>query len=175
MPTGGDRTPEPASPDLVNSFSDACEAVYRRMHRNRARASALRADGASLSDAEFAVITPLTEAPGLTVGRLAAEVGVSSPTLSRSLSRLEDGGLVVRERVGPSGHRVEVRVTDAGLRAWAQARDRTMARQRHALEMLPPGRRDAVVVALRELAAAIDAADDAGSDGTGPGTPVRPA
>jgi MarR family transcriptional regulator, transcriptional regulator for hemolysin len=51
---------------------------------------------------------------GLTIGELAAQLGVEPPTATRSLSRLDGGGWFRREPVPGDRRQVRIVLTDAG-------------------------------------------------------------
>src|SRR5215208_4105836 len=94
----------------------------------RARARLSEDPAARLSLAQYLLVSPLLDAPTRSVGELAAEAGVASPTATRMLDALQREGHVVRE---PSAHDrrcVALRLTPAGRRVAAAERDRYRAK-----------------------------------------------
>jgi DNA-binding MarR family transcriptional regulator len=55
------------------------------------------------------------EPQGITVSEIAARLGVEQPTVTRSLSRLEQGGWFVRESVPGDRRATRIQLTDKGL------------------------------------------------------------
>lgn len=103
-------------------FSAAWEEFAAAIRRARSRASE-RSDG-ELTPAQFRLLAALEDAPSLSVGELAQEAGVSSPTATRMLDGLEQDGIVSREREQDDRRRIAVRPTARGKRALAAARKR---------------------------------------------------
>ncbi len=69
---------------------------------------------------------------GMTISELAARLGVESPTATRSLARMEGGGLFRREPVPGDRRQVRIVVTDRGRdllpsieRVWAELAEET--------------------------------------------------
>jgi MarR family transcriptional regulator, transcriptional regulator for hemolysin len=55
------------------------------------------------------------EPQGMTVSEIAARLGVEQPTVTRSLSRLDQGGWFVRESVPGDRRATRIRLTDKGM------------------------------------------------------------
>jgi DNA-binding MarR family transcriptional regulator len=55
------------------------------------------------------------EPQGITVSEIAARLGVEQPTVTRSLSRLDQGGWFVRESVPGDRRATRIQLTDKGL------------------------------------------------------------
>jgi MarR family transcriptional regulator, transcriptional regulator for hemolysin len=55
------------------------------------------------------------EPQGITVSEIAARLGVEQPTVTRSLSRLDQGGWFVREPVPGDRRATRIQLTDKGL------------------------------------------------------------
>ncbi|CAM3590092.1 MarR family winged helix-turn-helix transcriptional regulator [Kibdelosporangium persicum] len=144
-----------ASDHEVDEFARACNRVYSLMRRNRSSLAATAGAG-QLSESQLTLLTPLAEHGPLPVGRLARLARVSQPTVTRALKQLESNGVVRRERAEPADRTVLVSLTADGSAAMRAATDRVRALQRAALEALPPERRRPVIMALTELATAID-------------------
>lgn len=79
------------------------EALFLTMRRVRREAT----QGAGLGYADLMILGSLHKLPGRGVSDLAAEAGVSGPTMSGQVKRLEESGHIVREP-GPQGDRRRV-------------------------------------------------------------------
>jgi DNA-binding MarR family transcriptional regulator len=89
--------------------------------------------------------------PGAGVRALAEREGVSAPRITAAIDRLEAMGLVRRARSAGDRRRVELEVTEAGLRVLRSARTRRTAWLAARLARLPPDDLDAVRAALPAL------------------------
>jgi DNA-binding MarR family transcriptional regulator len=69
-----------------------------------------------LSASRAGILDHLDELDGMEVHRLARHLGVTSPTMSINLDRLEKAGYVHRTRSSTDARRVEIRLTKAGVR-----------------------------------------------------------
>lgn len=93
---------------------------YIRMNRDLyARLGGLLAEGAGLSDADYAVLVALSEAPSdvLRPRDLGAQIGWERSRLSHHLTRMERRGMVVREECEEDARGSMVRLTRAGRKA----------------------------------------------------------
>ncbi|HKC19011.1 MAG TPA: MarR family winged helix-turn-helix transcriptional regulator [Candidatus Dormibacteraeota bacterium] len=84
-------------------------------------------------------------------GALAAELGISAPTLTRHLQRLENHHLLSRSVDSEDRRRVVVELTDAGRRSLADHRIFGGSPLAHAAAGLSPSERRALVEALGHL------------------------
>ncbi len=74
-------------------------------------------DDLGLSPARWRLIVALmfqSDEAGATIGELASHLGVKEPTVTATVDRLEDEGLVRREREPADRRRVRVRLTSEG-------------------------------------------------------------
>ena len=93
--------------------------------RLRRRLAAERAPENDLSLGAMAVLGLLHLTDGQTVGELARAERVQPPSMTRTVSCLEEEGLVVRRRNEADGRQVVVELTDAGrARVLADRRER---------------------------------------------------
>jgi DNA-binding MarR family transcriptional regulator len=79
------------------------EALFLTMRRVRREAT----QGAGLGYADLMILGSLRKSPGRGVSDLAAEAGVSGPTMSGQIKRLEESGHILRQP-GPDGDRRRV-------------------------------------------------------------------
>src|SRR5919109_3177755 len=80
----------------------------------RARTRLSEAPEARLSLAQYVLVAPLLDAPTRSVGELAANAGVASPTATRMLDGLERDGYVRRVPAEHDRRCVELRLTPSG-------------------------------------------------------------
>lgn len=95
-------------------------ALARAAMAHRNRAAALLADVGLHPGQEFLLSTLDAHGP-LSVGELAARLGVEQPTVTRTLGRIDDRGWVVRTPDPDDGRRVLLSLTDAGRDVLARA------------------------------------------------------
>jgi DNA-binding MarR family transcriptional regulator len=135
-------------------FDGAWEEFAAAIRRARSRA-ADRPD-ATLTPAQFRLLAALEDAPSLGVGELAREAGVSSPTATKMLDGLEQGGIVKREPVPDDRRRTAVRPTVKGRRALVVARKRADAAREQIYAQLSPEERAQAERLLSRLAEAVE-------------------
>jgi DNA-binding MarR family transcriptional regulator len=102
------------------------------------------------------VLATLGDGPR-TISRLAELEGVAQPTMTRMVGRLEDEGLVARERGADDGRLVLVSLTDAGAAELAALRRRYGAVLQERLASLS----DAELARLRDASDALQVLVDA--------------
>lgn len=135
----------------------AAEALYVAMRRARN----VPDDAAEpLSVAQMTLIEPLLDDRELPVGQLAVRADVSVPTATRMLKQLEARGLVERNRSREDDRKVEVRLSQDGLKAARVRRNRLRRRQIARLAQLSPRERVEMARQLRKLAAIVSAPGD---------------
>lgn len=167
-----DAPPPPWLDDAEQEAWRALVAVVLRLPAALDRQ--LRQDH-GLTHVEYWVLALLSESPGrqLPLTDLAAEANASLSRLSHVISRLEEHGLVARDRSSTDG-RVRIAVlTDAGLHAVVAAAPSHVAEVRRLVfDPLDPDHLPVLTAAMRGMARAIDvdratAARHEGTPGTG--------
>lgn len=83
----------PSTPDIAPRARQLLEAIYLTMRRLRRESFSK----AGLGQPDLMILGSLRKMPGRGVSDLAAEGGVSGPTMSAQIKRLEAAGLIVRE------------------------------------------------------------------------------
>lgn len=83
--------------------------------------------------AQWTVLVTLWETDGLTQKQLSERVAVETPTLSRTIDRMERDGLVSRERSAADRRQVHVRLTEYGAGLWRDLVPEAGANQERAL------------------------------------------
>ncbi|PLR23412.1 MarR family transcriptional regulator [Caulobacter zeae] len=71
-------------------------------------------DAMGITYPQYLVLNVLGEADGATVGAIAQRLFLESSTVTPPIKRLEQAGLVVRQRSAADERQVQVRLTDAG-------------------------------------------------------------
>lgn len=92
-----------------------------------------------LSNADYALLVPLSEAPGnwIRARELRNEVGWDRSRLAHHLRRMEQRGLVVREECPTDARGTIIRITDEGRRTIeAAAPDHVAAVRRYFIDLL---------------------------------------
>ena len=118
----------------------------------RARARLSEDPSARLTLAQYLLVVPLLDAPGRSVGELAAHAGVASPTATRMLDGLEREGHVRRVPAEHDRRSVELRLTPSGRRVAAAERARYQAKGAELFAALEPDEREQAARLLGRLA-----------------------
>ena len=128
-----------------HEYSDPQAAAWASYQRMRVRLAGRinrelsRATG--LSEADFEILVALTEAPDESVRALALRCGLEweKSRLSHQLRRMEERGLVMRMDCAEDNRGSVVRITDAGRKIAADARQHyEQAVRRYVLDVLTP-------------------------------------
>ena len=105
------------------------------------------------SAGQISILSAIQDRPGIGVAELAAREGVSSPSISTHVDRLEAAGYVSRVRESDGDRRrVGLAATPAGARLLRAVRTRRTAWLAARLEALDPGDRARIADALDALA-----------------------
>lgn len=159
LPSSGSSPLAPAAEQAARNgapaaeFAAAWDDLARVVRRARGREGRTRPGGLTIS--QFHLLDALQDAGALTVSELADAAGVTSPTTTRMLDTLERHDIVARRAAAHDGRAVEVRLTAAGHRAVATARDRLRLAQGAVYDELSPSERRQAAPLLRHLAEAI--------------------
>lgn len=92
--------------------------AYAQKLSHRALGGRLQKHGVTV--AQWAVLVVLWERDGLSQKDLSERVAVETPTLSRTLDRMERDGLVLRDRNEKDRRRIHVRLTEHGASLWRE-------------------------------------------------------
>jgi len=150
MPKSAALTRETDSERFAVAWEEFAAAI------RRARSRAAERSGGDLTPSQFRLLAALEDAPSLSVGELAQEAGVSSPSATRMLDGLEQEGIVSREREQGDRRRIAVRPTAKGKRALAAARKRFDEAREQIYAQLTPDERAQAERLLPRLAQAIE-------------------
>lgn len=125
----------PTIADAARLVMDFYPRIYFACHSRHVRDPQTRR---LLSRTQASVLDHLDEVDPTTLNELARHMGVTAPTMSISIDRLEKKGYVIRLRDAADRRRVHVRLTSAGVRV------------RSASSVLDPPRVEAMVARLTD-------------------------
>ena len=125
-------------------------ACHRRHIRDEATQTVLSAHQASVLD-------HLDDVEGTSLLELARHMGVTASTMSLTVDRLERGAYVRRDRSKQDGRRVDLRLTEAGVRIKRQQKVLEPALVAAMLRRLDPEKRKQALAGLELLAEAAGA------------------
>lgn len=128
---------------IANGLRPALLHLNRRLRRELAPLG--------ITGGQAALLWAIRSHPGIGVRGLADLEGVSTPAMSAYVDRLEAAGLVARRRSELDRRRVELAVTESGLRVLRSARSRRTAWLADRLRRLEPEERDRIEAALPAL------------------------
>ena len=120
-----------------------------------------------LSRHQASILDHLDEVEPTTVMDLAGHLGVTSPTMSLSIDRLERKGYVVRLKDAKDRRRVHVRLTTAGVRVREASSVLDPSRVETLVSRLSEAERTRAIEGLALLARAGEEMSRAGMDATG--------
>jgi DNA-binding MarR family transcriptional regulator len=104
-----------------------------------------------ITGGQASLLWAIRSKPGVGVRELAEGEGVSPPAMTAYVHRLEAAGLVARRRSESDRRRVELALTEAGVRVLRSARSRRTAWLAARLKRLEPSELAAVEAALPAL------------------------
>jgi DNA-binding MarR family transcriptional regulator len=109
-----------------------------------------------ITGGQASLLWAIRSKPGVGVRELAEGEGVSPPAMTAYVHRLEAAGLVARRRSESDRRRVELALTEAGVRVLRSARSRRTAWLAARLKRLEPAELAAVEAALPALRALVE-------------------
>ena len=109
-----------------------------------------------ITGGQASLLWAIRSKPGVGVRELAEGEGVSPPAMTAYVHRLEAAGLVARRRSESDRRRVELALTEAGVRVLRSARSRRTAWLAARLKRLEPAELAAVEAALPALQALVE-------------------
>lgn len=128
---------------VANGLRPALLHLNRRLRRELAPLG--------ITGGQAALLWAIRTNPGIGVRGLAGLEGVSAPAMSAYVDRLEAAGFVARRRSELDRRRVDLQVTESGLRILRSARSRRTAWLADRLRRLEPGELERVEAALPAL------------------------
>ena len=131
------------SVELANRLRPVLLLLNRHLRRE--------AHAEGITGGQAALLALIRNHPHLGTRELAAREGISAPSMTRYLDRLERAGLIVRTRSPVDARRVRPALTPKGVRVLRSVRRRRTAWLAERLEGLPPAERRAVEAAIAPL------------------------
>ena len=128
---------------VANGLRPALLHLNRRLRRELAPLG--------ITGGQAALLWAIRTHPSIGVRGLAALEGVSMPAVSAHVDRLEAAGLVARHRSELDRRRVELELTESGLRVLRSARSRRTAWLADRLKRLEPDELEHIEAALPAL------------------------
>jgi DNA-binding MarR family transcriptional regulator len=104
-----------------------------------------------ITGGQAALLAQIRTYPELGVRQLAAREGVSAPSMTRYLDRMERAGLIIRTRSHEDARRIRLELTPKGVRALRSIRRRRTAWLAERLQGLAPAELAAVDGAIEPL------------------------
>jgi DNA-binding MarR family transcriptional regulator len=104
-----------------------------------------------ITGGQAALLAQIRNHPQLGARDLAAREGISAPSMTRYLDRLERAGLIVRTRSAQDARRIRLALTPKGVRVLRSVRRRRTAWLAERLDGLAPAEQRAVADAIEPL------------------------
>jgi DNA-binding MarR family transcriptional regulator len=131
------------SVELANRLRPVLLMLNRHLRRE--------AHAEGITGGQAALLAQIRNYPQLGVRELAAREGISAPSMTRYLDRLEKADLIVRSRSPEDGRRIRLALTPKGVRVLRSVRRRRTAWLAERLEGLGPAEQRAVAEAIEPL------------------------
>jgi DNA-binding MarR family transcriptional regulator len=139
------------SVELANRLRPVLLMLNRHLRRE--------AHAEGITGGQAALLAQIRNYPKLGVRELAAREGISAPSMTRYLDRLEKAGLIVRSRAAEDGRRIRLALTPKGTRVLRSVRRRRTAWLAERLVGLDAAEQRAVAAALAPLEQMLDEVD----------------
>lgn len=138
--------------NILRDFRIIFRSIQMHSHRVQGRCG--------VSAVQLWAMWELSITPGLKVSELSRVLSIHQSTASNMLDKLENGGLVTRERKGRDQRVVRLRLTDEGLRLLADAPRPLQGALSDALRHLPDDVLSALYESIGRLVAVLPYKDD---------------
>jgi DNA-binding MarR family transcriptional regulator len=113
--------------------------------------------GTSITGGQAEILALISRSPGMGINELAGLEGISAPSMSNAVDKLEMAGLVTRARgVAGDRRRVDIAVTAEGARVLRAARSSRTAWLADQLRRLTPEQLAALEAAIEPLSALVE-------------------
>jgi DNA-binding MarR family transcriptional regulator len=139
------------SVELANRVRPVLLMLNRHLRRE--------AHAEGITGGQAALLAQIRNHPQLGVRELAAREGISAPSMTRYLDRLEKADLIVRTRSTEDARRVRLALTPKGVRVLQSVRRRRTAWLAERLQGLAPSEQQAVADAIEPLARLLEEDD----------------
>jgi DNA-binding MarR family transcriptional regulator len=131
------------SVELANRLRPVLLLLNRHLRRE--------AHAEGITGGQAALLAQIRNHPQLGVRDLAAREGISAPSMTRYLDRLEKAGLIVRTRSPQDARRIRLALTPKGVRVLRSVRRRRTAWLAERLDRFAPVEQRAVADAIGPL------------------------
>ena len=135
----------------VTVSPDVVAAELRPVVLRLARGLRKETEQVGITARQATLLWLIKRSPGLSLAELAAEEDISPPALSGHVDRLENAGLVARERSETDRRRVGLRLTDEGEQLLRRVRARRTTWLAARTRSLEPEELEAIEAALPAL------------------------
>jgi DNA-binding MarR family transcriptional regulator len=132
------------SVELANRLRPVLLMLNRHLRRE--------AHAEGITGGQAALLAQIRNHPELGVRELAAREGISAPSMTRYLDRLEKAGLIIRTRSPEDARRIRLALTPKGFRVLRSVRRRRTAWLAERLDGLAADEQRAVAAAIEPLA-----------------------
>jgi DNA-binding MarR family transcriptional regulator len=139
------------SVELANRLRPVLLMLNRHLRRE--------AHAAGVTGGQASLLGQIRHNPELGVRELAALEGISAPSMTRYLDRMERAGLIVRTRSAEDGRRIRLALTPKGVRVLRSVRRRRTAWLAERLDGLSPSEQRAVSEAIEPLTQLLEETD----------------
>jgi len=139
------------SVELANRLRPVLLLLNRHLRRE--------AHAEGITGGQAALLAQIRHNPELGVRDHAAREGISAPSMTRYLDRMEKAGLIVRNRSHEDARRIRLALTPKGVRVLRSVRRRRTAWLAEQLDGLAPAERRAVAVAIEPLGRLLEEGD----------------
>jgi MarR family transcriptional regulator, organic hydroperoxide resistance regulator len=142
-------TPEPRSPERIHAVLQQFRVLLRSIKRHYQSVE----QRTMLGGSQVWALSEIDANPDISVGELAGRLAIHLSTASNLVGRMEELGVVTRERVRHDQRVVRLRITEAGRAALRLAPGPPVGLLQQALLDLPPARLTALRRELEALLA----------------------
>lgn len=156
------RPPRPARPDITPAGRLEEAKLHHVLGYQIAQAAIVSnslfrrhvGEPFELRPVEYTLLTLIVENPGGSLARLARALAVTAPNITMWIDKLEERGLVQREKSETDRRSQMLRATPRGEEIAAQATHRIVEAEREALAHLSPAERAMLIELLHKVACA---------------------
>jgi DNA-binding MarR family transcriptional regulator len=148
-------SPQPAKATTAEDLALANELRPLLLHL--ARHLRRLVEGTALTGGQVEILSQISRRPGVGINELASREGISAPSMSNAVDKLEAAGLVARARgIAGDRRRVDIVVTPEGARLLRAARNSRTAWLAEQLQRLTPDQLAALEAAVDPLTALVE-------------------
>ena len=148
-------TPQPAKATTAEDLALANQLRPLLLHLARHLRRVV--EGTALTGGQVEILSLISRKPGVGINELASREGISAPSMSNAVDKLETAGLVARARgIAGDRRRVDIAVTPEGARLLRTARGSRTAWLAEQLRRLTPDQLATLEGAVEPLTALVE-------------------